>query len=172
MNTEKTSRLALTGHKRMEVGTMDKDLIETKDGFSVYLIQDSDAQSPEDNSGDDGDDLLFVVTTSNRYFQCRDEKRDHTPEAVTAGTWKKTHWAFPLFMYAHSGVALSLGRGGQFSDPWDSGQVGFVLVNKKAEPHWRLQANALKAAECLVEQWNQYLSGDVWGYVVEGPDGE
>lgn len=28
-----------------------------------------------------------------------------------------------------------------------------------------------KCAEGLVEQWNQYLSGDVWGYEIEDPDG-
>jgi hypothetical protein len=47
--------------------------------------------------------------------------------------------------------------------------VGVVLVSKK---EWRTESKAEKAAQGLVDCWNQYLSGDVWCTVVEtyGPD--
>lgn len=34
----------------------------------------------------------------------------------------------PLYMYEHSGISISTSP---FSCPWDSGQIGFVLVSKK-----------------------------------------
>lgn len=50
---------------------------------------------------------------------------------------------------------------------FDSGQIGFLLVTREEseipEPD--------KYAEGMVEEWNQYLSGDVWGFTVEDGDG-
>ena len=47
---------------------------------------------------------------------------------------------------------------------WDVSQLGFVFVSKK---EWRLSAKARLAAESLLKEWNQYLSGDVYGYIVD-----
>ncbi len=127
-------------------------------GFTVKIIQDEDAQSP------DNDQDLFLVTTRNRYFDV--QRKGFDLDSIRDGEHAAEYDHFPLFAYVHSGVALSLGRGGQFSDPWDSGQIGFVLVKKPDFPEPE------KAAESLVEEWNQYLRGDVWGAVVESPDGE
>ena len=62
-------------------------------------------------------------------------------------------------------MALSLTRSGQFADQWDSRQIGYVLVKKHAGFR-----NILKAAESLVSEWNSYLSGEVYGYVIEGAE--
>lgn len=63
-------------------------------------------------------------------------------------------------------MALSLTP---FSCPWDSGRIGAVLVRRDAAP----SLEALQAiAEGVVECWNDYLSGNVWGWILEGPDGE
>ena len=73
---------------------------------------------------------------------------------------------FTVNAYIHSGIALSLGSDYPFNDKWDSGVGGFLLVNSKEFTHPE------KAAKGIVEELNQYLNGDVWGYVVETPDGE
>jgi hypothetical protein len=140
-------------------------------GYTVKIIQDRDAESPDK----DGDNGLFIVTTRNRYFQVLHNDWD----AKTLMEHKddcKGYWIFPLRAYIHSGVALSLGSGGQFSDPWDSGQIGFVFASKA---EWKYEtrdtkrcASAFKAAQALVETWNQYLSGDVYGFVIEQPNGD
>lgn len=123
-------------------------------GFKITIEQDQDAESP-DNWGDDS---LFLVTSSNRYFEVSragfdiEDIRAHKPD----------YHILPLVAYIHSGVALSLGNTGYpFNDPWDSGQIGFVLVRKRAG-----YRNIRKAAAGLVESWNMYLSGDVWYFAI------
>jgi hypothetical protein len=74
---------------------------------------------------------------------------------------------FQLNAYIHGGVALSLG---EFGCRWDSGQVGWVFV--KEENEWGDHLTHEMLAQSLVDQWNQYLSGDVWYFTVEDSDGE
>ena len=78
---------------------------------------------------------------------------------------------FPLQAYIHGGVALSLGS---FPCPWDSGHVGWVLVKESdhRDDFGEHGEARRRRAEALVEAWNQYLSGDVWGYVIADGDGE
>lgn len=83
----------------------------------------------------------------------------------------------PLFLYDHSGITMNTTG---FSCPWDSGQVGFIYARKEDILKWfnrkRLSKALLeRAAEILVNEVNtydQYLTGDVWGYIIEGDDGE
>ena len=74
-----------------------------------------------------------------------------------------------LFLYDHSGITMSTGR---FSCPWDSGQVGIAFI-----PPEIFKANfdndmekGLKAIDQEVEEYDQYLTGDVWGYVTSTVD--
>ena len=81
----------------------------------------------------------------------------------------------PLYLYDHSGITISTGS---FRDPWDSGQVGFIFISKdkaREEYGWkrinrarRAQLEARLTAE--VEEYDQYLTGDVWGYHIHQPD--
>jgi hypothetical protein len=83
----------------------------------------------------------------------------------------------PVFMYEHGGIALSTGG---FSDPWDSGQIGFIFVRradvlkewnvKRISP--KLYRTLVQNLEDEVETYSQYLNGEVYGYIVTGPDGE
>ena len=81
----------------------------------------------------------------------------------------------PLFMYDHSSITISLSP---FSCPWDSGQVGFVIVRKEkmlkefsAKKFSKFLKNkALKIAEGEVETYDQYLRGEVYGYKIDEDD--
>jgi hypothetical protein len=139
-------------------------------GYTVEIIADPDAQSPEEY----GDDGIFIVTTRNRYFE-RLHNGEDAKGCMEDKELCKRYWIFPVYAYIHGGVALSLGRGGQFSDMWDSGQIGFVFA---AKSEWRYEnrttkncVSARKAAESHVEVWNQYLSGDVWGFEIKDANG-
>ena len=82
----------------------------------------------------------------------------------------------PLYLYDHSGITMSTGR---FSCPWDSGQVGIIYMTREQilkqfggkllTKKKREQARDLMQAE--VEEYDQYLTGDVYGYVVTDPLG-
>jgi hypothetical protein len=77
----------------------------------------------------------------------------------------------PVYAYIHSGIALNTTG---FSCPWDSGQSGFIYVEKeKVKKEWKVSRVSAKlrnkVEEVLrgeVETFNQYLSGDVYGYRV------
>jgi hypothetical protein len=77
----------------------------------------------------------------------------------------------PLCLYDHSGITISVGLGGG----WDSGQVGFILLPRDTALEWfgdKLSAEELKelARSALlseVETYDQFLTGDTWGFAMK-----
>lgn len=71
----------------------------------------------------------------------------------------------PLYLYDHSGITISTGA---FSCPWDSGQVGWIYVTKDklAEEFNGDVALAEARITSEVEEYDQYLTGDVYGYTI------
>jgi hypothetical protein len=78
----------------------------------------------------------------------------------------------PLFLYDHSGITISTGR---FSSSWDSGQVGFIFMKKKVmeEAHFietavgAAEKRAKEILEAEVHEYDQYLRGDIYGFILE-----
>jgi len=81
----------------------------------------------------------------------------------------------PIYMLDHSGLAISTKS---FSDPWDSGQIGFIFVTPEqirkeyGDFNPEKVALATKVLEGEVEEWGHYLNGEIYGYIVEDPDGD
>lgn len=85
----------------------------------------------------------------------------------------------PLYLYDHSGITMSTSR---FSCAWDSGQVGFIFMTKaKALEAFMVKGTLFSAKlkervraylESDVAVYDQFLTGDVWGYVIEDRDGD
>jgi hypothetical protein len=67
----------------------------------------------------------------------------------------------PVYMYEHSGIALSTGA---FGCPWDSGQVGWIHAPKGAEGLTEDKIRSHLKNE--VETYNQWMSGDVYGFIL------
>lgn len=125
----------------------------------TYKIErDTDAESP--NSW--GDNALFL-TGEHRDFSV------DAPDGIEVSMMHK----FTLYAYIHGGVVLGLDRGVHpFTCPWDSCQVGFVYATKASGEFGDGSFDAVKkAVSVLVETWNQYLSGDIWGFIIEDSDG-
>ena len=82
----------------------------------------------------------------------------------------------PIYMYDHGGITINTGG---FSCPWDSGQIGFIFISKaKAREAygWKLitQKRMQQLEDMLrgeIATYDQYLTGDVWGYIIEDDDG-
>ena len=155
-------------------------------GFTINIHPDRDTESPDDW----GDEGVFLVAFHDSFTVKRDgiaspedvvwywpkerivqhlvEQEGYEP-ADAADEAESGHIpgyeVFPLQAYIHGGVALSLGS---FSCPWDSGHVGWVLIKLSDVG----DGKARVCAEGLVETWNQYLSGDVWGFVITDSDGD
>lgn len=88
----------------------------------------------------------------------------------------------PLYLYDHSGISMSTGsfNGRVQHARWDSGTVGFIWISRKeARKYWSWKRISEKREEKLyeymrndVETYDQYLRGDVFGYIVDAPNGE
>ena len=151
-------------------------------GCTIKLHYDEGYDSP-DEWGDEG---LFLVgyhrdfTVERDNIITKDQAVDifriqHGEELLKDADQSvkeilKEYHCFGLEAYIHSGVALSLSYEGNFPDRrWDVSQLGLVLAGKK---EWKKREKARKAAEGLIETWNQYLSGEIYGYETESPSGE
>lgn len=82
--------------------------------------------------------------------------------------WKSKQDGYHVLLlraYIHSGVSLSLSDASYpFNDRWDSCWVGAVFVDKQKA---RTRKKAAQLAEDLIDSWNDYLSGNVYGNIVE-----
>ena len=70
-----------------------------------------------------------------------------------------------LYLYDHSGISIS---SSPFSCPWDSGQVGVMYMEPKAfkENFDGDMEKAIKRLESEVEEYDAYLTGQCYGYIV------
>ena len=72
----------------------------------------------------------------------------------------------PLYLYDHSGITMSTGA---FDCPWDSGQVGWIICDKETIER-EFNGDRDLAEKCLLAEvatYDQYLIGDVYGFIVE-----
>jgi hypothetical protein len=77
----------------------------------------------------------------------------------------------PLYLYDHSGITMNTTG---FSCNWDSGRVGFIFISKQKmlqEYGGKIVTQKLKDRvegylKGEVETYDQYLTGDVYGYKV------
>jgi len=127
-----------------------------------YIIKVKREYQPEspDSWGDDEGFLVY----DHRDF-CVQRKGYDAREIFESVQKKKTfegYWVFPVYAYIHGGVSLSVGSHNFPDARWDVSMKGFALI--KREPGSYTEKAALKAAEGLIETWNQYLSGEVYEY--------
>lgn len=141
-----------------------ENLVETIKyrGYKIDCFYDTDAESPDNWGNDD----VFVVYDHRDFCV---ERKGFDPEEIFE-TYQKNkkvydgHWFFPVYAYIHSGVALSLGRNRYpFNDRWDVSMKGFALVKIQKGWTWT-EDKAYKVAQSEIETWNEYLSGEVYGY--------
>ncbi len=146
--------------------------------MEIRIEQDFDPSSPREDCN-----LGTMVCFHNRY----NLGDDHDYQSVDYSGWddmqaqiEKEHdiaVILPIYMYEHSGIAL---RTGPFSCGWDSGQVGFIFITKEKVRYEysrkRLSSKLLERIETYlnneVKVYDQYLNGDVWGFIIEDDNGE
>lgn len=81
----------------------------------------------------------------------------------------------PVYLYDHSGLTISTTP---FSCHWDSGQIGFIFVSKakvrdeygKKTISKKLKDQVRKILEGEIETYDQYLRGEVCGWIIDTPD--
>lgn len=158
-----------------------------KSGNILRVIQDDNSKSPDSWDNED----MFLVY-NHRQFTVKREGFNpydiwHHIEATKGNKHENylydkynDYYIFPVDAYIHSGVSLSLAGQTDYPDRrWDVSTTGYVLVkkemvkstenldaNKVLDFPNHLETRAREYAEGLIETWNQYLSGDVYGFQV------
>ncbi len=103
-------------------------------------------------------------------------------EAMKADIIKRENPAVikPLYMYDHSGISIGTNNTTYpFDCQWDAGQIGYVFITK-AVPYVEYNCKRITAKirvklegilEDEVKLYNQYLSGDVYGFIEKDAEG-
>lgn len=82
-----------------------------------------------------------------------------------------------LGLIDHSGISMYVGGGAHAQDPggWDSGTVGIIFDTPEAvKENWPEGVSDEKLTEALegeVEEYDKYLRGELYGYVIEDDEG-
>jgi hypothetical protein len=81
----------------------------------------------------------------------------------------------PIYMLKQSNIVI---RTHKFSDPWDSGQIGFIFVSPTQiiKEYGSLNPETVAKAQAVLEeevrQWEAYVTGEIYGYIVKDPEGD
>ena len=154
-------------------------------GYRIKIRQDDNYESP--NDWDDED--LFLVYDHRQFYVKRkgfepsrifdylhaksqvdddnDPEGDYQEEMDSYAEYND-YWIFPVDAYIHSGVHISLANTKDYPDRrWDVSTSGYILVERET---WNNFDDAVEAAEGLIKEWNYYLSGEVYGFIIEKPN--
>ena len=169
--------LEYPGGKRYE---LESDCDE--DGYSrdnaPALSWESVRDMMEEHADDATLEALDMDTTDPGYVQaCNDAGRAHKGyDYVRDLTGETEHrqrpgiaLCRPLYLYDHGGITISAGA---FACQWDSGQVGWQYITEAAIaenwPKERPTDDMLRAyMDATLETYDDYLTGNVHGYIVE-----
>ena len=157
--------------------------VEEVEGYKIEIYPDLD---PEDPRGWRGWDNLGTMACLHKRYDLGDKEHDLAdvmPDLdATIERFRELDTAvfLPIYMYDHSGIALSTSNEYPFNDRWDAGQVGWIYVTKeKVRKEWkvkRISKELLQTVEklltCEVEVYNRYVQGDVCGFVVTDAEGK
>ena len=163
--------------------------VETLDpirGYTVKIVQaDGDGCDPREM------DNIGVMACKHRNYVLGDE---YTPERTALFTAIENHFGpislavvtrycqiafgstvvLPLGLYDHSGISMYVGGVHPLdSGGWDSGMVGVIFDTERTRENlgidllWTVTGSIEKALRTEVEQYDKYLTGDVWGIMVE-----
>ena len=148
----------------------DNDAIytEKKNGLTIKVYQSDCHESPRE-----WDNLGTMVCFHKRHNL--GDKHTMSIEEAKELSQSKDVVSLPLFLYDHSGITISTKP---FSCPWDSGQVGFIYITKekiKAEygnAGKKGIEKAIKYMQGEVREYDNFLTGNVYGFVIEDENGE
>lgn len=154
--------------------TMEATETKTIGKYKIEIIPVDNPYNPRTD-----DNLGTMVCFNRRYtlgdkhdFRNSDDLNDFLSRNKT-----KIGVILPLYLYDHSGITMNTTG---FSCHWDSGQVGIIFITKaKIREEYSCMRISKKLIEMVtkylvgeVETYDQYLTGDVYGYRITDTDTE
>jgi hypothetical protein len=145
--------------------------------YKIEVEQDENAESPRTSMDNFGTMVCFHSSYNlgdkhdyvfRKYTSWEEMKNDIIRK-------EKVGVILPLYLYVHSGKTM---KTTSFNDTWDSGQVGFIFVSKEKmlkeyggkRVGKKLREKVTAYLKGEVETYDQYLTGDVYGYRITNTD--
>jgi len=142
-------------------------LFKFKDGSVLKIVQETDPESPREW------DTLGVMACWHPSYILGDiqMKKNKYASADAALESLRSDYDIaaylPLYLLDHSGLRMQTVS---FNDPWDSGQVGWIFCAKKDGEELEADEDALlDMLRNEVAVYDQFLMGDIYGFVLLAP---
>ncbi len=139
-------------------------------GRKVALFIDDDPTSPRE-----GTNLCHMVCAHRKHNLGDEQRREGETEEELRERVPGILAVLPLYLYDHSGLTINTTP---FGDRWDSGQVGWAYVTRELAEvcgcvgdDWT-EEKLEESIRGEVGEYDKYLRGDVYGYVVTEANGE
>ena len=152
-------------------------LVKTEEykGFTIKLHIDEDPRNPREEY-----DYFSTMLCWHSQYSLGDDNPYRDPDEAWEYITESRAVVLPLYLYDHSGLSMSTSRSYPFNDPWDAGQVGWIFIERekvlKEYSRKKLTRSLIRKAEDMmmseVREYDDYLRGEVYGYVVNDKDGE
>lgn len=132
--------------------------------IDIRIIRDENADSPREW------DNLGVMACWHRRYLLGDVRPECDPAEWLAENAPEGSIVLSLYLYDHGDISLSTTP---FGCRFDSGWLGFIVAtpDKIQEAYGSLAQDALEMAKdgllAEVKVYNDFVSGNVWGFVVE-----
>ena len=150
---------------------------ETYLGHALKIYQDDSPQNPITEW-----DIPGKLVCFHRDYKLGNYNDFSTPENALEYFKETKALYYPLYLLDHSGLRMRMGYGFSDCDPggWDSGQVGWIFITredalKELGKKILTKTGRKKIMQILngvISTYDQYLSGEVYGFVAEDTDGE
>lgn len=140
------------------------DNIETRkiEGYTIRIVQDEEPMNPR---GDDN--LGYILYTSSRYVLGDKQVSSEKIEKIIKD--EETYIWLPVYAFIHSGIRVSTKM---FSDHFDSGQCGIIYCTRESALEYsEYEDSVKKILDNEIEIFSKFLSGEVYGFILEDEDG-
>ncbi|MGD2065693.1 MAG: hypothetical protein PVI43_00805 [Candidatus Bathyarchaeota archaeon] len=145
------------------------ETIEYKN-YRIDIEQEDYPQNPRT----EWDNLGEMVCFHSRYI-LEDKNEFNSADEFYEFEKENKSLVLPLFLYDHSGLTINTTG---FSCPWDSGQVGIIYVTfEKIRKEYNVKRVSKKllarVTQLLINEvktYDDYLTGNVYGYSIDGED--
>jgi len=158
---------------------MDKPIHEEKyRGLTIKIYQDdTGSEGPRDW------DNFGTMICFYRDYNLGD-KHNMSKEELQELVQRKDVIALPLYLLDHSGLWMRTGRFACDPGGWDTSFIGYIyideakirqefnLLDPSKRIHKDVKGKVRALLEAEVETYDDYLTGNVWGFVIEDNEGE
>lgn len=157
-------------------------------GYRITVYQDTDSPSPRGEYSSFGEcGFGSMICFHNRYDLGDKKIYDHEKYPIVFKEWIKKNKnnivALPIYLFDHSGLRMDTdNQMFAMCDPhgWDWGMVGYIYatkddirkefgVNKVTK---KIKEKAINILKSEISEYDDYLSGNVYGYIITNVDGE